>query len=311
MDKQRLLSELSDEPVLGVAMGRVSVLRLDLLGGLAPGNKSFKLQENLERARRKGLVRLVSFGGSWSNHLHALAAVGREQGFETVGIVRGEQHDRDTAMLADARRWGMRLVHVSRQEYRRRNDRDYLDALERELGPCLVIPEGGANDAGARGCMAVGSLLAQLLPGGATVFLGVGTGTTLAGVVAGLPDDYGRVFGVSALKGALDLESRIRQGLQACGAAGGHGCWRVLHDHHCGGFARCSPELREFMQAFQRVHGIPLEPVYTGKALFAVHNLLVAGQLDASEDLVLVHTGGLQGARGFAWLSSPDDSRDR
>ena len=136
----------------------------------------------------------------------------------------------------------------------------------------------------------------------------MGTGTTLAGVVAGLPDDYGQVLGVSALKGALDLESRIQQGLLACGATDSHGSWQVLHDHHCGGFARCSAQLRDFMQAFQRVHGIPLEPVYTGKALFALHKLLGAGRLDPAADLVLVHTGGLQGARGFDWLSSREVS---
>ena len=95
-------------------MGNVQILRLDLLGGSAPGNKMFKLRGSLEQARRDGVARIVSFGGAWSNHLHALAALGAELGLETVGIIRGGE--RDTAMIEDIRCLGMKLVPVSREE---------------------------------------------------------------------------------------------------------------------------------------------------------------------------------------------------
>ena len=122
-----LLSRLSSEPVLGVSMAHVSLLRLDRTGGLAPGNKSFKLQGNIAAAQRGGINRLVSFGGTWSNHLHALAAAAHEQGMESVGLVRGGEQD--TAMLADARAWGMQVELLSRSDYRRRNDPEYLRQL--------------------------------------------------------------------------------------------------------------------------------------------------------------------------------------
>ena len=284
-------------------MGNVSLLRLDQTGGLAPGNKSFKLRENLVEARRLGVRCLVSFGGAWSNHLHALAAVGRENGFATVGIVRGEATESESPMLQDARAWGMRIVHVSRADYRQRNTRDYLEQVAKQFAPCLVIPEGGANAAGTRGCMEIAGLVREFAPGARRIFLPVGTGTTLAGLVTGLGRGY-EVVGISALKGASDLEQRVEQALAACGATEiAH--WRILHDYHCGGFARSNAQLRDFMLEFENLHGVPLDPVYTGKMLSAIHQRLQCAELDSTTPVLAIHTGGLQGRRGYNWLADP------
>jgi 1-aminocyclopropane-1-carboxylate deaminase len=296
-----LLTRLRNEPVYGSTMANVSVLRLDLTGGLAPGNKSFKLQKNIAQASRLGVKRLVSFGGGWSNHLHALAAVGRDAGFSTVGIVRGEATAENSPMLADARAWGMQLVNVSRTEYRQRNDVDYLEQVKQQFAPCMVIPEGGANLAGAEGAVAIAQLIKQIAPGPRRVVLPVGTGTTLAGVSAGLGDGY-EVVGISALKGAIDLEQRVEQLLAAC-AGSAPARWRILHDYHCGGFARVNQALRDFMLSFEEVHRVPLEPVYTGKMLFAIQQLQRSGQWQADTPVLAIHTGGLQGRRGYAWLA--------
>ena len=281
-------------------MGNISLLRLDLTGGLAPGNKSFKLQENIAQARRLGLRRLVSFGGAWSNHLHALAAVGAEHGFETVGIVRAEQSAPESAMIADVRAWGMQIVNVSRAEYRHRNDRDYLEQVRQLFAPCLVIPEGGSNEDGARGCQAIAALVRDIAPATRRIVVPVGTGTTLAGLAAGLGSEY-EVVGISALKGAADLEPRVDQALAAC-VTDSVAAWRILHQFHCGGFARSNAQLREFILEFESVHDIPLDPVYTGKMLFALHQLLQCEEWDASIPVLAIHTGGLQGRRGFDWL---------
>ena len=298
----KLLQRLNATPVNGVAMGNVSLLRLDLLGGLAPGNKSFKLRENIVRARRLGVFRLVSFGGAWSNHLHALAAVGAEHGFETVGIVRGEAATDDSAMLRDVRAWGMQVIHVTRGEYRQRNDSDYLQQVADQFAPCLVIPEGGSNLEGAMGCMAIASLVQDLAPVARRIVVPVGTGTTLAGLVAGLGSEY-EVIGISALKGASDLEQRVQQSLHEC-AVGDIARWHILHDYHCGGFARSNVALQEFMLEFEKIHEAPLDPVYTGKMLFAIAQLQHNGDWDETLPLLAVHTGGLQGRRGYAWLAA-------
>jgi 1-aminocyclopropane-1-carboxylate deaminase len=287
--------------VLGVSLGNVWLLRLDRAGGLAPGNKSFKLKHYLQQAERAGIRRLVSFGGAWSNHLHALAAVGHQHGIETVGIVRAEAHEADTAMLADARRWGMRIVHVSRAQYRRRYDADYQRELSEIFAPCLLLPEGGASASGAVGCQPVADMIRASVPGLRQVFIPVGTGTTLAGLAASLDECY-HLHGISALKGATDLDARVQALLDAT-AQGPHARWRILHEFHCGGFARVDEPLKQFILAFERVHRVPLEPVYTGKMLLAIHRLRQRGEWAGDVPVLAIHTGGLQGRRGYPWLS--------
>ncbi|MDX1733949.1 MAG: pyridoxal-phosphate dependent enzyme [Halioglobus sp.] len=288
-------------------MDNVRVLRLDRTGGPAPGNKSFKLAPYLERARQRGVQRLVSFGGAWSNHLHALAATGAAAGFDTVGIVRCSAAEADTPMLADAMALGMQIVPVGRQAYRRRNEAAYLESIEARFAPCLLVPEGGASAAAAAGCAGIARLVAQQAPQVRQVVLAVGTGTTLAGVAAAL-DARRHVLGVSALKGAHDLDDRVRGLLHALlpqPAASSRARWSISHDFHCGGFARSSAGLREFILEFEAVQGIPLDPVYTAKAMYAVQQLLARGLLEHTQPLLVLHTGGLQGRRGFPWLAPP------
>ena len=118
---------------------------------------------------------------------------------------------------------------------------------------------------------------------------------------AGLGGGY-EVVGISALKGAGDLEQRVERALADCGATDVAG-WRILHDYHCGGFARNNAQLRDFMLDFQKAHGVPLEPVYTGKMLFAIHQLLQCGKWDCAIPVLAIHTGGLQGRRGYNWCA--------
>ncbi len=279
-------------------MGTVSLLRLDLSDGLAPGNKSFKLRGNLRDARDRGFNRLLSFGGAWSNHLHALAALGEAEGFETVGIVRGEESPTPSPMLIDARRWGMQLEYLSRQQYRQKSSPDYLASIQKRYGPCLIIPEGGANAAGVKGCAAIASMLPISRLSEPLIVLPVGTGTTLAGLAVSMSSNR-RIYGISVLKGAWDLDLQVGAHLEGQGA-GQAANWKILHEYHCGGYARVSPELKAFIIDFERVHQVALDPVYTGKALFAVHQRLKSGQWRG--EITAIHTGGLQGRRGYSWL---------
>lgn len=276
----------------------MSLLRLDLTGGLAPGNKACKLESYLALARERKISRLLSFGGGWSNHLHALAALGAQQGFETVGIVRGGE--KLTPTLEDAQRWGMQLEPISRSDYRRRSDTDFLFDLEKRFGPCMVIPEGAAGVPGASGCAEIARMIARSCSHARHVMLPVGTGTTLAGLVAALAPSY-QVSGISALKGAADLEQRVQDMLSSMRATNDVQ-WQILHDFHCGGFARVSVQLQEFMLEFERVQGVLLDPVYTAKTLYALHHLRGSGVWAADEPVLMVHTGGLQGRRGYSWL---------
>jgi 1-aminocyclopropane-1-carboxylate deaminase len=283
-----------------VSLGNVSLLRLDRTGGLAPGNKSFKLREYLAQAKQAGAVRLVSFGGAWSNHLHALAALGSQHGIETVGIVRGEETEENSAMLADAASWGMRIFRVSRTQYRRRNDTVYQQELSERFAPCLLIPEGGASLAGVRGCSGIGEIIRRMAPQARRIVVPVGTGTTLAGLASSL-DARCEILGISALKGATDLEQRVADLLQALDLDS-NASWSIRHEFHCGGFARVDSALRDFILAFEEIQGVQLEPVYTGKMLFAIHQLLRQGEWAPDTPVLAIHTGGLQGRRGYSWL---------
>lgn len=292
------LFPLAAAPVQQLKMDNVQILRLDQCGGAAAGNKVFKLRRHLASARARGLGRVLSFGGAWSNHLHALAAVGAELGLQTIGIVRGGEHE--TAMLKDAQAWGMELVPVSRQEYRRRHEPAYLESLTARFAPCLVVPEGGGGTEGVRGCLDIGGIINRLGRHWSRVVVAVGTGTTLAGMAAGL-ECTDELLGVSALKGAAALDAAVQQALDESGLRASVP-WRLNHDYHCGGFARSNAALRSFMLEFERVQQVPLEPVYTGKALYAIHALLSSGRWPATEPVLFVHTGGLQGRRGYPWL---------
>lgn len=299
-----LLQDLVSAPVSGVSLGNVSLLRLDQTGYLAPGNKSFKLREYFAQAKQSGVSRVVSFGGAWSNHLHALAALGHQYEIETVGIVRGESTETDSAMLADARAWGMRIIRVSRTEYRRRLEREYQQQVSAQFAPCLLIPEGGASQIGMRGCAGIGDIIRRIAPQARRIIVPVGTGTTLAGLVSSL-DPRCDVIGISALKGATDLEQRVSEllGTLNYGSENNEANWSIRHDFHCGGFARADDALRDFMLAFEAVQGVELEPVYTGKMLFAIHQLLRRGDWDPTAPVLAIHTGGLQGRRGYPWLN--------
>jgi 1-aminocyclopropane-1-carboxylate deaminase len=189
---------------------------------------------------------------------------------------------------------------VRREDYRRRNNAGFQRQVAARFAPCLLIPEGGASVTGARGCGAIAQHLRRSAPLARRIVLPVGTGTTLAGLAANLDESY-ELYGISALKGATDLPQRVQQLLLELDAPS-CACWSVLHEFHCGGFARVDPTLREFMLAFETVHGVALEPVYTGKMLFAVHRLRQRGEWEVAAPVLAIHTGGLQGRRGYSWL---------
>lgn len=279
-------------------LDNVWVLRLDQAGGRAPGNKAFKLTEHLDRAREAGCEHIVSFGGAWSNHLHALAAVGADMGLRTTGIIRGGE--RSTPMLDDARAWGMELIPVSREEYRRRNQPAYLESIAARFADGLVVPEGGGGACGVIGCQRIAAIINRLNRHWRRVVVAVGTGTTLAGLASGL-DCAEELVGVSALKGAPGLAADVERALEEAGLTS-RLPWEINHNFHAGGFARVSASLRDFMLAFERGQALTLEPVYTGKAMYAIDAMRRSGAWLSSEPTLFVHTGGLQGRRGFDWL---------
>jgi len=276
-------------PLLARSKVDLFIKRDDLLHPLVSGNKWRKLKHNLLQARQQGCQRLLSFGGAYSNHIHALAHAGRLLGFDTIGVIRGGPFAEPSPTLRQAAACGMHLHHVSRQDYRRRDDARFLRCLAQRFGDFQLLPEGGSNTLALRGCAELVRELDQQLDHYHAVCLPCGTGGTLAGVAAALAPDR-RALGFAVLKGAGFLQRQVAA-LQR--SAGLQGDYELLLDYHFGGYARADDRLREFIA---RWRPLPLDPVYTAKMMYGVIDLIDKGAFAPGSRIVVVHTGGLQGA---------------
>lgn len=251
------------------------------------GNKCRKLKYNLAAAREQGYERLLSFGGAYSNHIAALAAAGRRYGFETIGLIRGEAVD--NPVLARARHDGMYLHFIDRATYRRKAEPALLARWQEEMGPAYILPEGGSNDAALAGCAEiVGEVEKQLGRPADYLAVACGTGGTLAGLLRAA-QRASRLLGVSVLKGHF-MRGAVTDLLSDSAVAAE---WEVWEDAHHGGYARSSPELERFIAAFERQHGLPLEPIYSGKLFYALYQRLQANYFRPGTRIVAIHTGGV------------------
>jgi 1-aminocyclopropane-1-carboxylate deaminase len=276
------------------------VRRDDLIDPELSGNKFYKLFFNLRNAREQGFTRLLSFGGAYSNHLYALAAAGHRYGFSTVGVVRGERPAQLSPTLWDAEAWGMQLVFISRTDYRDKSEPELLAELQSRYGEFYLIPEGGANLAGARGMQLLGQALEQQLKGDYTaVCMACGTGTSVAGLAAGI-DSTKLAVGFSVLKGEGGLGDAVATTYHQLCVPQATANWRLITGFHAGGYGKKHPEyLSQFWQSFEQDSGIPLDPVYTVKMFWGINFLAQQGYWPRGSRIVAIHSGGLQGRRGF------------
>jgi len=275
----------------------VSVKRLDLLDGQISGNKWFKLKDNIAEAQKRGADTIVSFGGAYSNHIHALANAGQRLQIKTVGIIRGEAQAELNSTLQDAVDWGMTLEFVSRRDYRRKTEADFLAALNQRYPHGYIIPEGGGNALGVTGC---GDIATEIYQQQATVdyiVVAAGTAATFSGItLAAKP--HTTVLGIPVLNAYDGLMRDVNHWLAASGGAQAQ--WQLLDGFHLGGYAKVSGELVEFMEDFSSNYGIATEPVYTAKMFKALFELIEQDYFPPGSQIVAVHTGGMQGLRGMA-----------
>jgi 1-aminocyclopropane-1-carboxylate deaminase len=275
------LTELHDDRVdpRGV---RLFLKRDDLIHPEVPGNKWRKLKYNLAAAREQGHTRLLTFGGAFSNHIRAVAAAGHHLGFATVGVIRGEAHEPLNESLSHAVSHGMTLTYLDRTTYRRKTEPTVLSALVDEFGPCYVVPEGGANALGVRGCAELADELAGDVD---VVCCASGTGGTLAGVAAGLRSR--RAIGFAVLKGGEFLNDEVRRlQREAFGAATDN--WSVDCEFHFGGYARRTGPLDAFMADFEARHGIVLDRVYEAKMMSGLFTRIAEGAFRDGTTIVAV-----------------------
>ncbi|MGE6528691.1 1-aminocyclopropane-1-carboxylate deaminase/D-cysteine desulfhydrase [Pseudomonas sp. NPDC077382] len=285
-------------PWLHAADVQVAVLRLDLIDPELSGNKWFKLVHHLAAAQTGGASGLISVGGPHSNHLHALAAAAKRYGLSSVGLLRG--HAQQTATVEDLQRFGMQLHWLGYGGYRDRHRADFFDIWRDRYPNYYSVPEGGGGLAGALGCAPlVGHVQTRLAALGWTDYdgwwLAAGTGTTLAGLVIGEAQQRRRtVHGALAGPPSHGVADEVSRLLHDAGTAdSGY----QLIDACRGGFGRFDEPLARFLLETEAMAGVPLEPVYTAKAMMALRLSVQGGYFAAGTRLIFVHTGGLQGRR--------------
>ncbi|MEV4644919.1 pyridoxal-phosphate dependent enzyme [Saccharopolyspora sp. NPDC049357] len=262
---------------------RVYLKRDDLIHPEVPGNKWRKLKYNLATARKQGHTRLLTFGGAFSNHVRATAAAGHYFGFETVGVIRGEEHLPLNESLAYAVDRGMMLTYLDRTTYRRKTEPDVLASLAEEFGPCYVVPEGGSNGPGVRGC----AELTDEIEIDCDVFCcATGSGGTVAGIAAGLSSRC-RVLGFTVLKGGQFLDEEVRR-LQREGFSVETDNWVLDYDFHFGGYAKRKPELDSFITDFESRHGVTLDWVYEAKMMYGLFERIASGKFPHDSTIVAV-----------------------
>lgn len=266
---------------------KLYVKREDMIHAHLSGNKWRKLKYNLSEAAGLQKKILLTFGGAYSNHIYAVAAAGKEYGFQTIGIIRGEKILPLNPTLTFAESCGMKLIFVSREVYSRKVIPDLPGINMEEV---YVIPEGGTNLLALKGCA---EIISDISIEYDYITTPCGTGGTLTGLIASLKGNT-KAIGFSSLKGGEFLTDEVSRMLKEYSGKT-YSNWMIMTDYHFGGYAKTNPDLINFIIEFEENHHIPLEQVYTGKMMYGIFDLIRKGFFENGKTIVALHTGGLQG----------------
>ncbi|MDR5589435.1 1-aminocyclopropane-1-carboxylate deaminase/D-cysteine desulfhydrase [Christiangramia sp. SM2212] len=275
------------------------IKREDLLHPEVSGNKFRKLKYNLLQAKELGKRQILTFGGAHSNHISATAAAGKILGFEMIAVVRGEEltdsEEKWSPTLKYASSCGIKFDFISREEYRKKDSEDYLENLKLKYPEAYIIPEGGTNDLAIKGCE---EILSKQDDDFNYICSSVGTGGTLSGLINSANGSQ-KVLGFSSLKTDY-LKDEISKSVNSDN-------WEIIPDYHFGGYARVNADLINFMNDFSKKYKIILDPVYTGKLVFGIFDLVKQGYFPENSKILAIHTGGLQGIEGMNRLLKKKD----
>lgn len=291
LDQEPIIQEIKHD--LKTDNVRLFVKREDLIHPVVSGNKWRKLKYNLEQAKKEKFNLLLTFGGAYSNHIHATAGAARQYGFRSIGIIRGEEHLPLNPTLKQATEMGMVLYYMDRSTYREKHSKKVIDDLRDLFGRFYLVPEGGTNELAIKGA-------AEIVRGIASEYdyfvSPCGTGGTLTGIITGLEGEK-KALGMAVLKGGF-LKDEVSQWLTQTGNQLLNN-WTINDNYHFGGYAKFNDELIHFINAFKDRNKIPLDPIYTGKMMYGIVDLINNGYFSANSRILAIHTGGLQGIRGF------------
>jgi len=267
---------------------KLFIKRTDQTHKHVSGNKWYKLKYNLIEAKKKGFQTLLTFGGAYSNHIAATACAAKENGFKSIGVIRGEEHLPLNPTLQFAKEQGMHIHYVSRSDYRLKTTTEFINNLKSKFDDFYLVPEGGTNQLAIKGTE-------EILDVSSTqdfVCCAVGTGGTIAGIINSTNSKQ-TVIGFPAIKGFDLLQKDIESWTNKQS-------WRLINDYVCGGYAKVNKELVQFINEFYSTQNIPLDAVYTGKMMLGILDLVAKDYFPKGSTILAIHTGGLQGNKGMS-----------
>ena len=283
----KIKTEQISFPFLNDKEIRIFIKRLDKTHKYISGNKWFKLKYNFLEAKKKKIRTIITFGGAFSNHIAATAFLGKKEGFNTIGIIRGEEHNPLNPTLTFAKKQGMKLRYLSRDAYRLKNTDNYLDQLKNEFDNIYLIPEGGTNNLAIKGTSEIINDNDQQ----DYVCCAVGTGGTIAGIINSAHENQ-KILGFPVIKGNNLLQKEIEKWTN-------NNSWKLIKNCHCGGYAKLSDKLITTINTFHEMFQIPLDGIYTGKMILGVLDLIKQNYFPKGSSILLIHTGGIQGNIGL------------
>ena len=263
------------------------IKRLDLNHKFISGNKWFKLKYNIKAAKDLKKDTILTFGGTYSNHIVAASCAAKENGLKSIGIIRGDQTYPLNSSLRLAVNYGMKLKFINRSAYKLKENDDFVLALIKEFGDFHLIPEGGTNELGVKGSMEIlNSEDSQDY-----ICTPVGTGGTMSGIINSSNISQ-QILGFKCIKGEgslyYDIESFINKKN-----------WTLINHYLFGGYAKKNTELIEFIYSFYNEHNIPLDIIYTAKMMYGIFDLVEKDYFKKHSSILAIHTGGLQGNQGM------------
>ncbi|WP_418513342.1 1-aminocyclopropane-1-carboxylate deaminase/D-cysteine desulfhydrase [Corallibacter sp.] len=286
------LNNVLNEDVISSSLKNISLSlkREDVIHKYVSGNKYRKLKYNIEQAKKEKKEILLTFGGAFSNHIAAVSAIGNLFGLKTIGVVRGEELKdsyASNATLLFAKSQGMRFEFVSRSVYKEKNDQAFVRKLKEKFGDFYLIPEGGTNNLAVKGCE---EILTDNDNSFDFICCPVGTGGTISGLINSSLS-HQKIIGFPALKGDF-----LRKDISKFANKSN---WELISDYHFGGYAKINTELISFINQFKVENNIQLDPVYTGKMMFGIFDLIKKEYFPKDSKILAIHTGGLQGIEGM------------
>ncbi len=274
------------------------IKREDELHPFISGNKYRKLKYNLAEAAKQQKNTLLTFGGAFSNHIAATAAAGFAYNLKTIGIIRGDELANNVAetiqnnpTLKFASEHNMQFEFVSRAVYKDKTSPEFIALLKEKFGDFYLVPEGGTNNFAVKGCE---EILSEEDAKYDVICCAVGTGGTISGIINSLKS-HQKAIGFPALKGDF-LQHEINKYILK------KDNWSLCSNYHFGGYAKVSEELIIFINKFKSETKIPLDPVYTGKMMFGIVDLVKNNFFEKGTKILAIHTGGLQGIEGMNLL---------